>query len=643
LEKAIEIKRRAQRFIQGGDLDGALAEYEKLVTLPDCDPYNFVLLADLLFKRGEMPNAIERYLTAASLYERAGLYKNAIAVCKKMMRLALAPAQVLEHLANLHALDGLTTEAALYYRQFAEHLVREQRGADAAVALRKAYAASPEEITLLEKAAEAHLLAEDSEGAASAFAEASLRYRQRAMLELAAASRDRAESLAPGAYDRYLSEYAPGELAGEPAPGELAGEPAASMTEDAGEGQGLQFESPFAGGEDDTASADRELAPPMPVAEPPAPVSTFRLVSDPRRPPAAEGLESGPSFTPPSLRLDPSRQAAPAPGADGDRPPSPARIEELLKLAQESMRNGDQETASGNLLEAARGYEACGRPDNAATIYRSVVRTSASPIPVLERWLANAERRDARHEAAEVACQLGDHAVQAGDLATAGDWFRHAAQLDANNATAQRRLKRLEPETPPPAGPPLQVAVEAPQPAAPSRVPVEAPEAAHDPVTAAAPKVEMAVGRAEAVSFDLGSLLGEFQRGIEAQLSGDAQGHYDLAMAYREMGLLDLAIESFRLALSSPMLAARAAEMLGRSLLDQGRFEDAARELTAALDRPGLEEDSVLGLRYLLGLAHEAAGETGAALTEFEFVFARQPSFQDVAQKMRDLRRATGS
>ena len=50
MEKAIEIKRRAQRCIQNGDLDGALGEYEKLVAADDSDPYNFVLLADLLYK-----------------------------------------------------------------------------------------------------------------------------------------------------------------------------------------------------------------------------------------------------------------------------------------------------------------------------------------------------------------------------------------------------------------------------------------------------------------------------------------------------------------------------------------------------------------------------------------------------------------
>jgi tetratricopeptide (TPR) repeat protein len=173
--------------------------------------------------------------------------------------------------------------------------------------------------------------------------------------------------------------------------------------------------------------------------------------------------------------------------------------------------------------------------------------------------------------------------------------------------------------------------------------PVEAAAAAPPRVEHPADRVELAVGRSEAVTFDLGALLSEFQRGIEAQLSGDAQGHYDLAMAYREMGLLDHAVESFRMALGNPGLTHRAAEMLGRCLLDQGRFDEAAGELAAALERPGLDAEGVLSLRYLLGLAYEAAGRPNDALAELERVFVAQPNYHDVAPKLRDLRKALGT
>src|SRR5262249_32775890 len=153
LEKAIEIKRRAQRCVQNGDLDGALREYEKLVETPESDPYNFVLLADLLFKKGDQHKAAERYLHAVTAYEKAGLYKNAIAVCKKMMRLTLSQSQVLKHLAQLHALDGLASEASIYYAQFAEQMLRSNNANEAAAAYRKAFDTGQENVRYLEQMA----------------------------------------------------------------------------------------------------------------------------------------------------------------------------------------------------------------------------------------------------------------------------------------------------------------------------------------------------------------------------------------------------------------------------------------------------------------------------------------------------------
>ena len=97
------------------------------------------------------------------------------------------------------------------------------------------------------------------------------------------------------------------------------------------------------------------------------------------------------------------------------------------------------------------------------------------------------------------------------------------------------------------------------------------------------------------------------------------------------------------MSLTSPVLATRATEMLGRSLLDQGRFEDAIQELSNGLGRPELDDEAALGLRYLLGLAFEAAGRPQEALGEFEYVFSREPSFQDVTQKVRDARKALES
>jgi tetratricopeptide (TPR) repeat protein len=658
LEKALEIKRRAQRSIQNGDLDGALGEYEKLVALPDCDPYNFVLLADLLFKRGDQQGAVDRYLSAASAYENTSLYKNAIAVCKKMMRLGLSPALVLERLAHLHALDGLVTEASLYYQQFADHLLRDQRAPEAAGALRKAYEATPDELGLLERMAEILAIAGDPGATGMVLAEAAFEHQKLGHTDMAAGLKKRAEEAKAGSVRDFEVQY-----------------------------------------------LLRSGQQPEPVPPPPLEETEDDDVPAHPGPPLLPGLrDEGEGeierFPAHAGEVGLSRNGAAAEEEAKAHLLSAAEIEAMLQQAQAKLRAGEADEASRLLTEAAQAYEAVGRYDNAGTIYRGLGKSQSTSSAVLEMWLANAQRRDDKREAAIVACELGDRAIQAGDVELANHWFGQAQILDENNLLAQRRLQRLAemkdgvgpprlvsaeaaheemapslapahadpPRAPAPVAPapapepvamPEPVRAQAPAPVAPMPVaprpvapmPVAAMPAGPVPGAPATPspgsdrenRVELAVGRSEAVTFDLGALLSEFQRGIEAQLSGDAQGHYDLAMAYREMGLLDHAIESFRMALASPGLSHRAAEMLGRCLLDQGRFDEAVSELSAALERPGLDAEGTLGLRYLLALAFEAAGRARDALAEFERVFAEQPNYHDVGPKLRDLRKALES
>jgi tetratricopeptide (TPR) repeat protein len=316
-----------------------------------------------------------------------------------------------------------------------------------------------------------------------------------------------------------------------------------------------------------------------------------------------------------------------------------AKIERLLLSAQEQFRAGRRDVATSALVEAAHVYEELGQFDNAATIYRSLSKSATAARDVMMLWLKNCEVRRDLVEAAQVSCELGDLALNEGDREGALSWFKRARSFDGTNALAFRRLERLREGGEAGDGD----AVEAGVGAAPAAPPPAPTPAGVGPQGFEPGRVEVEVGRGGAVTFDLGSLVSEFQRGIEAQISGDPQGHYDLAMTYREMGLLDQAIDAFRNAGADPAFAVRCAEMIGRSLLDDGRFDDAARELESSLNLPGLTPVARADLRYQLGLAHEAAGRAQKALEEFERVYAMHPSYPDVALKIRVLRKTLES
>ena len=100
-------------------------------------------------------------------------------------------------------------------------------------------------------------------------------------------------------------------------------------------------------------------------------------------------------------------------------------------------------------------------------------------------------------------------------------------------------------------------------------------------------------------------ILEQFKRGIDQNLeTDDYQAHYDLGVAFKEMGLLDEAIAEFQKALRAPEGRLRTSEALGIAFFDKGQFarvRDGApravesvdggrrrQDRTALLARPGL-------------------------------------------------------
>jgi len=643
LEKAIEIKRRAQRCVQNGDLDGALREYEKLVETPESDPYNFVLLADLLFKKGDQAKAAERYLHAVTAYEKAGLYKNAIAVCKKMSRLSLSQTQVLKYLANLHALDGLVSEASVYYAQFADQMLRANNANEAAAAYRKAFDCGQENVKFLEQMSDALLVEGESARAAEVLREAAEHWQTRGQANEARRCLDRANVADPA-----TARMPAAPLAATPAPPSAAPAPAASgpgarqdlppTAETPGvlTGSRIGLEPPppgFASGGFERSPKFMAPSPVAPAANEPAPADADEEPTAPAEGVYDIGTDSGGGYeralheaqSAPARPADPyarrGGEDAPSPSTIARRPVLPGggvnRVETLLQQAQDEFRAGNRDAASLALVEAAQAYEALGRLDSAATIFRSLGRGAHAPSAVMELWLANCEKRGDQLEGSQVACELGDRALNEGQEARALGWFEHAAALDPANDTARRRLIRLSQ-----------------RPGAAVSAPATNGEAAG--------RVEVAVGRGEATTFDLEGLLAEFQRGVDTQLEGDAQGHYDMGMAYREMGLHEQALDSFRIAQGDPRLALMCHEMSGRSLAESGQHEAAVREFTMGLRAPGLDAAGEAELRYLTAMSLAALGDPAGAVAQLEIADMRFPGRADVVQRLAEWRRAFG-
>jgi tetratricopeptide (TPR) repeat protein len=125
----------------------------------------------------------------------------------------------------------------------------------------------------------------------------------------------------------------------------------------------------------------------------------------------------------------------------------------------------------------------------------------------------------------------------------------------------------------------------------------------------------------------------------------DLETHYNLGIAYREMGLLDEAIGEFQKVAKAVQkgkpfpYAMNCATLLALSFMDKGEPKIASLWYQRALETPGLDQETVLALRYDLGVALETAGESSSALDRFREVYAMNIDYRDVADRISILQK----
>ena len=125
----------------------------------------------------------------------------------------------------------------------------------------------------------------------------------------------------------------------------------------------------------------------------------------------------------------------------------------------------------------------------------------------------------------------------------------------------------------------------------------------------------------------------------------DLETHYNLGVAFREMGLLEEAISEFQKVAQAcdrgrPFrYAMQCCTLLGLAFIEKGQPGMAAIWYERALQTPGLGPDNDLALRYDLGLAQESAGNHEAALKSFTHVYAMNIDYRDVAERIAALQK----
>ena len=114
----------------------------------------------------------------------------------------------------------------------------------------------------------------------------------------------------------------------------------------------------------------------------------------------------------------------------------------------------------------------------------------------------------------------------------------------------------------------------------------------------------------------------------------DGSTHYDLGIAYKEMGLGDESLAHLAAALEKGHDPVATVEVVGEILLERGAADIARGVLEAATELEGVSESSQLGIKYWRGRCAEALGEEASARTLYRQVAEADPDFRDARSRL---------
>jgi tetratricopeptide (TPR) repeat protein len=145
---------------------------------------------------------------------------------------------------------------------------------------------------------------------------------------------------------------------------------------------------------------------------------------------------------------------------------------------------------------------------------------------------------------------------------------------------------------------------------------------------------------AGAAQVDVEEVFAKFKAGVARQIGADdAQSHYDLGVAYKEMGLLDDAVREFETAARDGKRACVCQSMIGMIEIERGNVNGAIEAFTAGLQVPERTKDQEATLSYEAGSAYEAKKLNKQALDYFQRAARLAPTFRDVQERIRRLQK----
>ncbi|MCC7053545.1 MAG: tetratricopeptide repeat protein [Gemmatimonadaceae bacterium] len=597
---ALELKKQPEK---------ALALYQQLLAehggTDDVDVALRNRVGDLHLRVGQVDEAIALFEKSADEYALSGFLNNAIALCNKILRQRPGHVPTLRRLARFSAEKGMVVDAQRHYLSVAEALEKLGQHGEALKALSEFAELSPDDVHVRSVVVEQLLRAGRKP---DALPHLTVLHR----LHVLAGRHDEAEGVAQVA--REMDEHWMPESDQEIA--RKRTDPSLVFIDSDDDFGALEIQPMLS--EDRSSSAPPVALEGLELTSVPSPLDLASVQPGS----TLDGFEStsfgGPEDVPPE---------------ESQEPPSPPRGTEV---APESMFDdvfGDAPEPSGSVdfLEIAPATQHDELPLVASLTpfdLPAIVPDAPAP-PAVSR-----SAPDDGHDLLDEIPSFGTVETVSNAHNLPGT-YETAAPVDTEALVASL-LPDPEPTPPPVAAIPEPP----PRPKRPTPTYVNLADILRDdePETS-----RMTIGEPQQTGDhdgDFEHILQEFRDGIEKTIPmEDVESHFDLGIAFREMGLLDDAIAEFQIASRSREKRVESIEALGGCFLDKREPGVARTLLLRALEEPSAKQndDRLRGVLYLLGLASEALGAREDGLRYYQRVYAVDIRFRDVASRIQTL------
>jgi tetratricopeptide (TPR) repeat protein len=596
---AIELYREAIREAEGGSEGG--------------DPSLYNRVGDLAHKAGDNGAACEAWEQAVTRYGDLGFLNSAIALCGKILRLDPSRVHTYLELARLQARKRVLYDVRQNLRLYIDQMGLTGR-ADAA---RKAVTRFGDEFP---------------------------GWRELAALvdEMLGREHDtgawRAPGTDPGAGGTGLVflDTAPMQI-------ERASEPAVTAHEDTGAEPSVVGGIAFEERPDGLSVAGLEATSATPPGVTPAPgelrglVGITQAAREAQNLSRVEGLDVGASAPPSTVApLEGLEQTSLTPPHVEDDDPGAAIGGELVFLQTEPaaphddplgnrvtahalLEHGDRAGGIAALEHSLLTYQEQGEWLHAYQVATELIQAEPASIGRYQARVEVAARMRDSARLCESYAELGDALVREGSEEKAVAVYRRVLELDDGHQRARAALRAMAPDVVESGAPSGFIDLGAmlidDHPRS-TRMRTETPDVDPD----------------ENETFR--DALAEFKRALDQNLPiDDHQAHYDLGIAFKEMGLLDEAISEFQKALRAPEVKLRTSEALGEVFFDQGR--PAVAEAVLRGVENGAEGDAQkIGVLYWLGRALDAQGKHRDAIGYYQRIVAVDVAFRDASDRL---------